>query len=234
MSLFRAANNANTNSTGTVDALSRESYPVSRAREEAPAPDGPAGPIEDRAGRGRDRIARFAMVVAVLSLTISVAAALAAWRSLTMARSMPMVMAPITKPEISNFSVMYAQEALRVQVGCAAVLYVDLDEPRANAPEKISDLRYDSRCGQEPPRLVLGPGAAGAAQVKDADTDAAGCERAIRNSPLGPGASAVVRKGTVLCVLTAATPPSLALVEVTDVGRTGTAGMRATSWKVAR
>jgi hypothetical protein len=41
-----------------------------------------------------------------------------------------------------------------------------------------------------------------------------------------------VRKGTVLCVLTAGTPAVLTLLEVTDVGRTGTAGMRATSWKV--
>ena len=48
-----------------------------------------------------------------------------------------------------------------------------------------------------------------------------------------PSQTVEVKKGAVLCVLTAATPASMALVEVTDVGQTGTAAMRATSWKVA-
>jgi hypothetical protein len=120
-----------------------------------------------------------------------------------------------------------------VQVGCSAVLFLDLDEPRANAAEKTGDLRYDSRCGREAPRLTLGPGAEAGAQLRNSDTDAAGCERAIRTSPIGPGASVEVRRGAVLCVLTSASPPSMSLVEVTDVGRTGVAGLRATSWKVA-
>jgi hypothetical protein len=39
-------------------------------------------------------------------------------------------------------------------------------------------------------------------------------------------------KGAVLCVQTAGAPARMVLVEITEVGRTGTAGMRATSWKV--
>jgi hypothetical protein len=119
-----------------------------------------------------------------------------------------------------------------VQVGCSAVLFVDLDEPRADAAEQASDLRYDSRCGNQPPSLTLGPGAAAGAQVSTSDIDAAGCGEAVRTSPLGPGASVEVRKGAALCVLTAADPPAMVLVEVTAVGQTGIAGMRATSWKV--
>lgn len=225
MSVFRAANNAN-----NVNSRPRDPYPINRAREE-PVPDGPTERIDDRPSHRRDRIAWLGVLVAVFSLTTSAVAVLAAWRALTLAQLMPAAAAP-AKPEITDFSVTYAQEPLRVQVGCSAVLFVDLDEPRSNAVEKISDLRYDSRCGQDTPRLTLGPGAAAGAQVRDADTDAAGCERAIRTSPLGPGATAEVKKGTVLCVLTAAAPASMTLVEVTDVGQTGTAGMRATSWKV--
>jgi hypothetical protein len=111
-------------------------------------------------------------------------------------------------------------------------MFLDLDEPRANAGENGSDLRYDSRCGDQPPSLTLGPGATAGAQVASGDIDAAGCGEAIRTSPLGPGASVQVRKGAALCVLTAADPPDMVLVEVTDVGQTGIAGMRATSWKV--
>jgi hypothetical protein len=210
-------------------------YPINRAREET-VPDGPTEPIDDRRRRRRDRLIWLGVLIAILALAVSAVAGLASWRALNVAQRHPAaaVAAPpaAATPDTTDFSVAYAQEPLRVQVGCSAVLFVDLDEPRSNADERVSDLRYDSNCGKQAPRLTLGPGAAGGAQIKDADTDAAGCERAIRTSPLGPGASAEVKKGTVLCVLTAGTPASMALVEVTDVGQTGTAGMRATSWKV--
>jgi hypothetical protein len=132
--------------------------------------------------------------------------------------------------------VTYAQEPLRLQVGCAAAMYIDLDEPRADADPARSDLRYDSRCGGKVrPTLSLGPGADGGSQVPGRDTDAAGCDKAIRTSPLGPGADVPAVRGTVLCVLTSAAEadrPRMVLIEVTDVAVDGTAGLRATSWTV--
>ena len=126
-----------------------------------------------------------------------------------------------------------------MQIGCSAVMFLDLDEPRADADEQASDLRYDSRCGTEAPSLSLGPGAQAGGQVTDSDTDAPGCDKAIRTSPLGPGAGVPVKKGTVLCVLTSTADASargadaqMVLVEVTDVTSEGTASMRATSWAV--
>ena len=231
MSVFRAANN--------VNKPPHDPYPINRPREET-IPDGPTERIDDRPARGRrDRIAWLGVVVAVFALITSSIAVLAAWRAMSLARLVAMTAmtasaaaGPTGAPNTGGFAVTYAQEPLRVQVGCSAVLFLDLDEPRANADEKVSDLRYDSRCGQDPPRLTLGPGAAAGAQVQDSDTDADGCERAIRTSPIGPGGSVQVRKGAVLCVLTAAVPAAMSLVEITDVGVTGTAGMRATSWKV--
>jgi hypothetical protein len=235
MSVFRTSNN--TNAANNVDAPLREAYPINRAKEDDAVPDGPTEAVEERRRRRRERIVWLGVLLGVLALTIAAVAALASWRAITLVERTPAagglaVPPAVAAPVVTDFDVTYAQEALRVQVGCAAVLYIDLDEPRSNVDERISDLRYDSRCGQDVPRLTLGPGAAGGAQVRDADTDAAGCAKAIRTSPLGPGASAEVRKGTVLCVLTAGTPAALTLVEVTDVGRTGTAAMRATSWKV--
>jgi hypothetical protein len=230
MSVFRAASNANK--------VSEDSYKINRPREE-PIPDGPTERIEDRPSRRRrDRLAWLGVLVAVFALITSSIAVLASWRALGVARMVamtgPVAAVPSVAPTTAGFAVTYAQEPLRVQVGCAAVLFLDLDEPRSNADEKVSDLRYDSRCGQDTPRLTLGPGAAAGAQVKDSDLDAEGCQRAIRTSPIGPGGSVEVHKGAVLCVLTAAVPPSVSLVEVTDVGTTGTAGLRATSWKVTR
>jgi hypothetical protein len=249
MSVFRAANNS------TTTEPKRESYPINRAPEEQPFLDGPTERI-DKDQRSKDQRSRppkrrsnggvfFAVLVAVVALTLAVIAGVVAWRALRVARvaadsmaqhgdAAPVTPAASATPETTaGYSVAYAQEPLRVQVGCSAVMYLDLDEPRADADEQVSDLRYDSRCGKDAPRLTLAPGAAAGAQIQNTDTDAADCERAIRTSPLGPGATVDVKEGTVLCVLTAATPAEMALVEITDVGQTGTAGMRATSWKIA-
>jgi hypothetical protein len=231
MSVFRAANNVNKPPS--------DPYRINRPHPD-PAPDGPTERIDERKiRRRRDRIVWLGVLVAVCALVTSSIAVFAAWRAMNLSRLVATAVAAgagapaATEPRATGFAVAYAQEPLRVQVGCSAVLFLDLDEPRANADEKVSDLRYDSRCGQDAPRLTLGPGAAAGAQVKDSDTDAGGCQQAIRTRPIGPGGSVEVRKGATLCVLTAAIPPSMSLVEITDVGTAGTAGMRATSWKVA-
>lgn len=180
--------------------------------------------------------AAVAVVISVLALLVSAVAGYFSWRALTMApmrHAMPVGTTPVDRPPApEQYPVAYAKEPLRVQVGCSAVIFLDLDEPRADAQEQVADLRYDSRCGDEPPRLSLGAGAASGSPRSNADTDAAGCLRSIRTSPLGPGADVVVKKGAALCVLTASVPAVLALVEIIDVGGTGTAGLRATSWKV--
>ena len=225
MSVFRAAN---TNSTRP-----RDPYPPHRPEELFP--DGPTERINDRPRRRRWPVP-LAVLLALLALTVAVVALLTARRAIDLARGaasrhvVPAAPAPVATRD-RGYAVSYAQEPLRVQVGCSAVMYLDLDEPRANSAEQVSDLRYDSRCGGDAPRLTLGPGAAGGSHVENSDTDAAGCERAIRTSPIGPGAAVEVREGVVLCVLTAATPAEMVLVEITEVGRTGTAGMRATSWR---
>src|SRR3954463_5904371 len=196
MSVFRTANN----STTTED--KRESYPINRPSEE-PLSDGPTERIDKEQHGGRPRRGVnggvfFAFLMGAVALPLAVIAGVVAWRALRVARVAADAMvahgdaAPVTPavsatPEASaGYSVAYAQEPLRVQVGCSAVMYLDLDEPRADADEQVSDLRYDSRCGKEAPRLTLGPGAAGGAQIQSTDTDAADCERAIRTSPLGP------------------------------------------------
>ena len=230
MSVFRAANNLN---KGQAD----RPYQINQRPRDDAFPDGPTERIDERKSRfRRDRIALLGVLIAVFALITSSVAVLASWRAVGLARlvatSMPLAAGATPASPATGFAVTYAQEPLRVQVGCSAVLFLDLDEPRANADEKVSDLRYDSRCGQDVPRLTLGPGAAAGAQVRDSDTDAPGCQQAIRTSPIGPGGGVQVHKGVVLCVLTAAIPPTIALVEITDVGVTGTAGMRATSWKV--
>lgn len=232
MSVFRTTN---TNSTPSGDP-----YPINRSSpKEENIPDGPTERItEPAAGRRRNRALLPVVLLAAVALIVAGTAVLVAWRATALARA---ALTPRPAPGVpagpaapgESFPVSYAQEPLRVQVGCSAVLFVDLDEPRANAGEQVSDLRYDSRCGDQPPHLTLGPGAAGGSQAPNSDIDAAGCERAIRTSPLGPGATVEVRKGVVLCVLTAGQPAEMVLVEITDVGRTGTAGMRATSWLVA-
>jgi hypothetical protein len=229
MSVFRTTN---TNPTPQ-----RDPYPINRgalkeSESEPPIPDGPTEPIDERPRRRRHRLIFVLVLLVLLALNVAGVAIFVAWRAGEVARAALARPAPAPAVSGSSFDVAYAQEPLRVQVGCAAVMYLDLDEPRANSTEAVSDLRYDSRCGNQPPRLTLGAGATAGAQVRDSDLDAAGCAKAIRTSPIGPGGSVDVRKGVVLCVQTAGDPARMVLVEITEVGRTGTAGMRATSWKV--
>ncbi|GLY07470.1 hypothetical protein Acsp01_78490 [Actinoplanes sp. NBRC 101535] len=135
-----------------------------------------------------------------------------------------------TKVEVDRPA--YPAEALALRVGCDAELPVDLDEPRVNVERAKADLTYADPCDR-PARLGAGTGAVAVTQRVARGTDPAGCRRAIRTRPLGPGADLEVVKGSALCVLTSADPPTLALVEIVDVGGTGTAGLRVTSWRVA-
>lgn len=173
----------------------------------------------------------LAVLLSLLALAGSVAAVVLAWRTKEAKEEAPPSPAPA---QSDGYRVSYAKEPLRIQLACAAVLHLDLDEPRADAAESLADLRYESRCGTQPPQLSLGPGAAGGSRHAGADTDAEGCDRAIRTSPLGQGLRVEVTKGTALCVLTAATPAELVLVEIVEVGGSGTAGLRATSWRMPR
>jgi hypothetical protein len=198
-----------------------------------PFPDGPTEKLGEKKTRPPRNWALIIVAgVALFALNVAAVAVFVAWRSSHLARAAAQHQPVAAAPTGESYDVTYAQEPLRVQVGCSAVLFLDLDEPRANAGETVSDLRYDSRCGTAQPNLTLGPGAAAGAQVGSSDLDAADCDRAIRTSPLGPGATVGVRKGATLCVLTGATPAKMVLVEITEVGTTGTAGMRATSWRV--
>ena len=228
MSVFRTTN-ANSPQPRDPYPFNRESRAAPRADGDAAIPDGPTERIADRLSRRT----WVALGAALLAVQLAGLALLLAWRAGRTARAAAEHPPPAAAPTVvETFPVSYAREPLRVQVGCSAVQYLDLDEPRSNVAEQASDLRYDSRCGDQPPRLTLGPGATAGAQVPSSDTDAAGCARAIRTSPLGPGASVDVRRGAVLCVQTAGPPARMVLVEITEVGRTGTAGMRATSWQV--
>jgi hypothetical protein len=139
----------------------------------------------------------------------------------------------------AEYTAGYASESLKFQIGCSAVLFVDLDEPRANVDDEHHDLRYTSRCGANAPSLALGPGAEGGSEATADTRTAEECARQIRTSPLGPRAGVPVRANLKLCVLTSLADAEqrgdtqkLILLEVTTLSDQGTAGLRATSWIV--
>ncbi|MGA5302165.1 hypothetical protein ACPCHT_19710 [Nucisporomicrobium flavum] len=191
-------------------------------------PDGPTERLGPPAPQAEPpaphrRLAVTAVVLAGLALTVAGAATVLAWRAWDRAP------AAIPAPDASSPAgvASYAEERLRIRAGCTGITFLDLDEPRVNAPGPVSDLRYDSSCGGERPRLALAPGAVAAGDGVDPRTDAAGCAKTIRTSPLGAGQLVSVAKGVVLCVLTSG---SLVRVEVAEVTGDGTATLRATSW----
>ncbi|MBO3741061.1 hypothetical protein [Actinoplanes flavus] len=180
----------------------------------------------------------LAVLLSLLALAGSVAAVVLAWRTkeseeARRTEESTAVETPSPAPaRPDEYRVSYAKEPLRIQPACAAVVHLDLDEPRAAVAENLADLRYENRCGGRQPQLSLGAGAARGSRYAGADTDAEGCDRAIRTSPLGQGLRVEVTKGTALCVLTTATPAALVLVEIVEVGGSGGAGLRATSWQM--
>ena len=223
--------------------------PVTAGRRYGPPPrDEPDRAPEDpaKAATGRPRRASVlpAVLLSLLALLISAVSGLFSWHAFETVREpapdrpfaapqpRPATSRPARPTEPPYYPVAYAKEPLRIDATCASVVHLDLDEPRADAAESLADLRYEVRCGSVPPRLSLGAGAAGGSRQAGADTDAAGCDRAVRTSPLGRGLTVDARRGTALCVLTAAVPAELVLVEIVDVGGSGTAGLRATSWRV--
>lgn len=222
MSVFRASNSSTAWPEGA------DPFPDDGPTERLGAAE--AGPSHATPRRG----VVAAVLLAMVALLVSAASALLAWRALERAEQAyarplsPAVPSPATGGA-------YGEEALRIQAGCTGVTFLDLDEPRVNAAGQISDLRYDSRCGGEPPRITLAPGAVAGSDVGDADVDGPGCAKAIRTSPLGGGMIVPVHKGLVLCVLTGTgTPPAtgvrLVRVQVDEVTGDGEAGLRATAW----
>ncbi|MDI6103624.1 hypothetical protein QLQ12_33930 [Actinoplanes sp. NEAU-A12] len=214
------------------------------AREAANQETAGAVVKEPKAKPSRPRRAGVVLAVlfSLLALLLSAAAGLFSWRTFeAVGAVVPQLPVPVASPPQSpaprppqpeQYRVAYAKEPLRLQLTCSAVVHLDLDEPRADVAEHVADLRYESACGSRAPQLSLGAGAAGGSRQASADTDAAGCDRAVRTSPLGRGLQVEVREGTAICVLTAAAPAELVLVEIIDVGGSGTAGLRATSWQV--
>ncbi|WIM94722.1 hypothetical protein ACTOB_006768 [Actinoplanes oblitus] len=179
--------------------------------------------------RHQRRLAITALLVSLLALAGSAATGLLLHRLAAKPMEMPETSATAARATVGPL-VTYAKEALNVRIGCAALVYLDLDEPRVGVAEQGADLRYDSRCGNGPARLTLAIGSVAGSSVANGSLDAAGCLRAIRTGPLGPGVEVEVRKGAALCVLTAAEPARLVLVEISEVGGTGAASLRATSW----
>ncbi|HWS36648.1 MAG TPA: hypothetical protein VN408_28415 [Actinoplanes sp.] len=195
----------------------------------------PAEPV-----RARRPAVALAVVFSTLALFAAAGSGYLSWRTFETVRGLaPAVPSSAAagqenRPDPVRYPVSYAKESLRLDLACAAVIHLDLDEPRADVAENLADLRFESRCGDEPPKLSLGAGAAAGSRQVSSDSDAAGCDRAIRTGPLGRGLQIEARSGSALCVLTAATPAELVLVEIIDVGGSGTAGLRATSWQVPK
>jgi hypothetical protein len=207
----------------------------------------PYEPLPQRRRPRRSRGVLLALAIAVLALVASGGASYIAWSARGRAEAVPHLPATAVTPSAaavtsasppavatpSGYTLRYAQEPLQVRVDCDETALVDLDEPRLDAPEPESDIRYDNRCGAGGPLLSVGPGGQAGSHIGDPEADAPGCADAIDTEPLDPGDTVPVQKGTVLCIRTggaAGGQPLLVLVEVTGLGANGRASLRATAW----
>jgi hypothetical protein len=145
---------------------------------------------------------------------------------------------PPVAPSVSptgppGWVVRYADRTLTVPVGCGATVFLDLDEPRAEAAGGGADVQTGGRCSTAGSTLRLGPGAGAGAEVTGGPApDAAGCDQRLRTAALAADAGVPVRSGSTLCVRTRGAGkqgPALVRLEITAVDG-GRVTMRATSW----
>ena len=191
--------------TGNGGSRPLDAYPINRAREET-VPDGPTEPIDDRRRRRRDQLILLGMLIAFVALIVSAVAGLASWRALRLVRALGRGGAARRPAGHDQFDAVSRSGAAP---GPGRLLGGALRRPRRAPGQR-------RRAGQRPalrqplretataphPR----PGCGGRRPGRGRGHRRGRLQRAIRTSPLGPGASAEVRKGTVLCVLTAGTP----------------------------
>ncbi|MEU4692562.1 hypothetical protein [Actinoplanes sp. NPDC023714] len=138
-----------------------------------------------------------------------------------------------------SYRIAYLDQAL-VVAGCALVP-VDLDEPRVRAGDEVADVAVKPHCdaaaASASAEILPLAGVIGA-EVVAAPASAGRCADVIRRSPL-PAGRVGVRKGDVLCLLTARVSPlaprlTQKLVVLTVTGAGARVSLLVSAWAVLR
>jgi hypothetical protein len=138
----------------------------------------------------------------------------------------------------TRYTVNYTKKRMRISAECNNTVYIDLDEPRVQAPSDAAELSLDTGCSTATPKLTIyGNGVQGSETESDSVTPAE-CNNQIQLSPL-PRTGLPIRQGQVYCIMTSledarasAISWKMVVLSVTSVAEDRTVALEASAWDI--
>lgn len=139
----------------------------------------------------------------------------------------------------TQYKVKYAGEALTIVTRCNDDVGIDLDEPRVQVSDVVSEITFANGCNaSSPPRITLRSGVEGSEVTSDKVMPVE-CAEKIRTSPLADNTEVPIRRGQVYCVKTSldtarssATSWKMVVLSVTAIAQDGTVSLRSSAWDI--
>jgi hypothetical protein len=133
----------------------------------------------------------------------------------------------------------YADEALTVASKCNSDVLIDLDEPRVQVNDVVSEITFGIGCNSSsPPQITLRSGVEGSEVTSDS-VQPVECAEKIRKSPLADNTAIPIRRGQVYCVKTSldtarssATSWKMVVLSVTAIAQDGTVSLKSSAWEI--
>lgn len=136
----------------------------------------------------------------------------------------------------TQYKIRYTDQPLQVPVTCSRRIQVDLDEPRVQVGDDVSELYVG--CATPASIMRLGDGVNGS-EVQSASVTPIECAERIRTSPLAEDADLPVRKGQVYCLTTSRSVAAssaitwkMVVLSVTATASDGSLTLKATAWDI--
>ena len=138
----------------------------------------------------------------------------------------------------TRYTVNYTKKRMRISAECTNTVYIDLDEPRVQAPSDAAELSLDTGCSTTTPKLTIyDDGVQGSETDSDSVTPAE-CNNQIQLSPL-PRTGLPIRQGQVYCIMTSledarasAISWKMVVLSVTSVAEDRTVALEASAWDI--
>ena len=138
----------------------------------------------------------------------------------------------------TQYTVTYTKKRMHISGACNDTVYIDLDEPRVQAPYQAAELSFNNACSPDtPPKFTISAEVQGSEIQSDSVTPAE-CNNQIQLSPLAR-TELPVRQGQVYCIMTslgdartAGISWKMVALSVTSVAEDKTVALEASAWDI--
>jgi hypothetical protein len=138
----------------------------------------------------------------------------------------------------TRYTVNYTKKRMRISAECSNTVYIDLDEPRVQAPSDAAELTLNTGCTTATPKLTIYDDDVQGSETESDSVTPAECNNQIQLSPL-PRTGLPVRQGQVYCIMTSlskarasAVSWKMVVLTVTSVAEDRTVALEASAWDI--